>query len=337
MGVSVKQVAQLAGVSVGTVSNVLNRPDTVRPETIHRVHDAIEALGYVRNDAARQLRAGQSNQIALIVLDMGNPFFTDVARGAEDRAAHYGRTLLLANSDESATREAAHLDQFERQRVSGVLLVPTADAAEHVARLRARGVPVVLVDRGSGDHTIASVAVDDVSGGRLAAMHVLAQGRERIAFVGGPSSLHQVRDRCAGARAAVREAGADDLIVVDTPGLTLDAGREAGERLRAMVRAGTCDAILAANDLIAIGLQQALLAGPDGVRIPEDVALVGYDDIAFAAAAVVPITSVRQPRDAIGSTAVDLLVAEGEKSTNDARQHVVYQPELVVRASSQPG
>ena len=204
MTVSVREVAERAGVSVGTVSNVLNRRDAVRPETVERVEAAIRELGYVPNEAARQLRAGQSTTIALIVLDVGNPFFTDVARGAEERAAESGLTLLLANSDESSARESAHLDQFERQRVAGVLLVPTADAQERLATLRERGVPSVLVDRGAAAAAIASVAVDDVAGGRLAAEHVLDQGRRRLVFVGGPRDLAQVTDRAAGAERAVR-------------------------------------------------------------------------------------------------------------------------------------
>ncbi|WP_062078197.1 LacI family DNA-binding transcriptional regulator [Demequina globuliformis] len=334
MGVSVKEVAQRAGVSVGTVSNVLNRPGSVRAETIERVQAAIADLGYVPNDAARQLRAGQSTQIALVVLDMGNPFFTDVARGAEEQAALSGHTLLLANSDESPDREALHLDQFERQRVAGVLLVPTADAAERVDRLRERGIPVVLVDRGASDRSVASVAVDDVAGGRMAAQHLLDQGRRTLVFVGGPAMLDQVRDRLLGAQDAVGSVPGASLEVVPTSGLTLDEGVAAGERVRALVDVGECDAVFTGNDLLAIGVQQALLSGPQPMKIPDDVAMVGYDDISFAAAAVVPITSVRQPRADMGSTAVELLLKERDLAPDAPREHVVFQPELAVRRSS---
>lgn len=334
MAVSVREVAARAGVSVGTVSNVLNRREAVRPATVERVEHAIRELGYVPNDAARQLRAGQSTTIALVVLDMGNPFFTDVARGAEERAVESGYTVLLANSDDSAERESAHLHQFERQRVAGVLLVPTADAQQRASQLRDHGVPVVLVDRGTDDATLASVAVDDVEGGRLAAQHLLDQGRRRLAFVGGPRELSQVRDRAAGAQAAVDVTAGAQLTDVATAALTLDEGMAAGARVRDLVREGRCDAVFAANDLLAIGVQQALLSGPDPVAIPGDVALVGYDDISFAAAAVVPISSVRQPRALMGATAVELLLREAGLGTNDVREHVVFEPELVVRASS---
>lgn len=336
MAVSVREVAARAGVSVGTVSNVLNRRDAVRPATIEKVEAAIRDLGYVPNEAARQLRAGQSTSIALIALDVSNPFFTDVARGAEERAAESGHTVLLANSDESTARESAHLDQFERQRVAGVLLVPTSDAQPRIDTLRERGVPVVLVDRGSADPGIASVAVDDVEGGRLAATHVLEGGRRKLVFLGGPGELRQVTDRAAGVQSAVDEIDGATLTYVSTSALTLDEGISAGVQVSELVRQGECDAVIAANDLLAIGVQHALLSGPHPVTIPGDVALVGYDDISFAAAAVVPITSVRQPRKLIGSTAVDLLLEDKDLAASDNRRHVVFQPELVVRASTRP-
>ena len=135
MAVSVRDVAAAASVSVGTVSNVLNRPDKVAPATVERVHAAIEELGFVRNDAARQLRAGRSRSIGLVVLDVRNPFFTDVARGAEDRAAEDGMTILLGNSDENTDREGSYLDLFEEQRVHGVLISPLADDLPRLDRL----------------------------------------------------------------------------------------------------------------------------------------------------------------------------------------------------------
>ena len=336
MAVSVREVAQRAGVSVGTVSNVLNRPDQVKATTVERVREAIAELGYVPNAAARQLRAGQSTTLALVVLDVSNPFFTDVARGAEARAEEAGLTVTLANSDESGVRERKHLEQFETQRVAGVLLVPTADAGDSVARLREHGIPVVLVDRSTADASVASVAVDDVAGGRMAAEHLLEGGRRRLAFVGGPHSIHQVADRYAGADLAIAKVDGSSMVRLHTEALTLEEGMRVGAQVRDLVAAGEVDAVFAANDLLAIGVQQALLSGPEPVSIPGDVALVGYDDISFAAAAVVPITSVRQPRRDIGTTAVELLLAEREAAEGATRDHVLFQPELVVRASSQP-
>lgn len=335
MSVSVKEVAALAGVSVGTVSNVLNRPDAVKPATVEKVQAAIEELGYVPNDAARQLRAGRSQSLALVVLDVGNPFFTDVARGAEARAAEAGHTVLLANSDDDAARELAHLDVFERQRVAGVLVSPVSDDLSRLDDLRDRGIPVVLVDREADASGFSSVSVDDVAGGALAARHLLDIGRRRLAFVGGPLRIRQVADRFEGAQRAVREGPDATLQLLGTDEMTLEEGRRVGEALRPLVRDAGIDGIVAANDLLAIGIQRSLLFGPDPVRIPEDVALVGYDDISFASSAIVPITSVRQPSELIGATAVDL-VLEASDAAPSAPRSVVFEPSLVVRASTQP-
>jgi LacI family transcriptional regulator len=174
---SVRDVALRAGVSVGTVSNVLNRPAKVTADTVARVQRAIDELGFIRNDAARQLRAGHSKTVGLVVLDVRNPFFTDVARGAEDKAAEAGLTVILGNSDENTDRESAYLDLFEEQRVHGVLISPFGDITTRLERLRQRGIPAVLVDRSSGDASFSSVSVDDLAGGRLAVEHLVAQGR----------------------------------------------------------------------------------------------------------------------------------------------------------------
>lgn len=333
MAVSVRDVAAAAGVSVGTVSNVLNSPGKVASTTAQRVQAVIAELGFVRNDAARQLRAGRSRSIGLVVLDVRNPFFTEVARGAETRAAAAGMTVLLGNSDESADRETAYVDLFEEQRVHGVLISPLGEELTRLQRIRSRGTPVVLVDRQAPDRSFSSVAVDDVAGGRLAAAHLLEQGRRRIAFVGGPAGIRQVADRLAGARLAVAETPGASLEVIQTEALTVLQGRAAGEALRARPASERPDAVFAANDLLALGVLQAL-AMQGTVRVPEDVALIGYDDIDFAAAAVVPLTSIRQPAALIGDTAVDLLLREAEGSESFVTEQIVFQPELVVRVST---
>lgn len=333
MAVSVRDVAAAASVSVGTVSNVLNRPEKVAPDTVARVMAAIDELGFVRNDAARQLRAGRSRSIGLVVLDVRNPFFTEVARGAEDRAAEDSMTILLGNSDENADRERSYLDLFEEQRVHGVLISPLGDDETRLQRLRGRDTPVVLVDRVSEDRKLSSVSVDDVVGGELAVRHLIDTGRRRIAFVGGPSSIRQVADRLAGARRAVEAAHDASLEVIPTESLTVLEGRAAGEAIRERAADERPDAVFAANDLLAMGVLQALnMLG--SVRVPEDVALIGYDDIDFASAAVVPLSSIRQPASLIGYTAVDLLLKEAASGEGFTPEQVVFQPELVVRAST---
>ena len=331
--VNVRDVATLAGVSLGTVSNALNRPERLSPATLLRVQQAIDRLGFVRNDAARQLRAGHSRSMGLIVLDIGNPFFTDLAIGAEDRAFEQGFGVLLGNSQGNPKREAAHLDLFEEQRVRGVLVSPVAEIWPQLKRLRTREIPAVLVDRAISDTSFSSVSVDDIAGGTLAVAHLIALGRRRIAFVGGPTKIRQVAERLEGASRALDGVNGATLEVLGTQALTVLEGRRIAEVVVSRSEAKRPDAIFAANDLLAVGLLQGLsIFGR--LRVPDDIAIVGYDDIAFAAAAVVPLTSVRQPSALLGRTAVDLLLAQAHDPGGFAPQQVVFTPELVVRNSS---
>jgi LacI family transcriptional regulator len=324
--VGIREVARHAGVSNATVSNVLNRPGVVAPATRQRVLAAIEELGFVRNESARQLRAGSSRVIAYVVLDAANPFFTDVARGVEDAAREAGLALFLCNSASDDGREREYLELLHEQRVEGILITPV-DAE----RLTDRGTPVVLVDRESNG-TYCSVAVDDVLGGELAVTHLIENGHRRIAMIGGPLSIQQVRDRREGAMRALANAGlpADALTFLETRGLQVSEGRGAGERLVGLPASRRPTAAFCANDLLALGLLQSMTQ--QGLKVPDDLAVVGYDDIEFAAAAAVPLTSVRQPREQLGRTAATLLLAENEP--DHEHRHVKFQPELVVRASS---
>ena len=331
---SIKDVATHASVAVGTVSNVLNYPDRVSQRTKDRVLRAIDELGFIRNDAARQLRAGQSRTIGLIVLDVGNPFFTSVVRAAEDAAALHGSAVLLGDSGHNAGREANYIDLFQEQRVQGLLISPVGDVTERLDQLRERGIPTVLVDRLADENHYSSVSVDDDAGGYLAARHLLDTGRRRLAFVGGPASIRQVADRLQGARRAVKEEQDATLEILDSEGQTVLAGRSVGNMLVERHRAELPDGIFCANDLLALGVMQSLTM-THTLRIPEDIALIGYDDIDFAVSAVVPLSSIRQPTEAIGRTAIELLAEEVEASTPRHRA-VVFTPELVVRHSTGP-
>ncbi len=233
MGVSIRDVADRAGVSLGTVSNALNRPERVAPATLERVRAAITELGFIRNEAARQLRSGRSRTIALLVLDMGNPFFTDVARGVESVATQRDLSLVLSSSDSTTDRQRHYLSVFREQRSYGVLLTPVGRDLARINELRRHGVPVVLVDHAGGSR-MCSVSVDDVAGARMAAAHLLELDHGRIAFVGGGgASVQQVADRLAGVRQALARAGRpdSDLTVVDDLDLTIDGGRKAGRIL----------------------------------------------------------------------------------------------------------
>src|SRR3954453_10246859 len=175
----VRDVAALAGVSPATVSNALNHPAKVSPTTLQRIQKAIDELGYIRNDAARQLRAGTNFAIGMVVLDIANPFFTDVARGVEDVLVAERRPLLLGNSAQEASRETSYLDLFEQQRMSGVLITPVGDVLDRLRRFRDRGASVVLVDRMSRAKECSSVSIDDKMGGRIPTEHLLEIGRRR--------------------------------------------------------------------------------------------------------------------------------------------------------------
>jgi LacI family transcriptional regulator len=328
--VSIKEVAAAAGVSVGTVSNVLNRPGSVADATRERVLACMQELGFVRNESARLLRAGRSRVVGLVVLDVGNPFFTDLARGAEDEVNAHALSVMLCNTDERREKEQRYLELLEEQRVQGVLITPTDDAGPQLEAMRQRGTPVVLVDRLAATADGCSVAVDDVAGGGQVMDHLAGQGHRRIAFVGGPFSLAQVRDRHEG---LIRAAPAGiDVVVHETTALNVAQGRDAADRLMREGARGRPTAVFCANDLIALGVLQVLTE--HRVAVPDDIAIVGYDDIDFAAAAAIPLSSVRQPRQLLGSTAARLLLDEVHDPEHE-HQAVVFDPELVVRASSE--
>ncbi|MCL8025468.1 LacI family DNA-binding transcriptional regulator [Nocardioides bruguierae] len=331
--VSVKDVAAAAGVSLGTVSNVLNRPDRVSEATRARVQRAMADLGFVRNESARQLRSGVSRTLAYVMLDAGNPFFTDVAAGIETAAEAHGLTVVLGNSGSRREREQAHLDQFEQQRVQGLLVTPVDPDSPLLDQIARRGTPVVIVDRTREGDDFCSVAVDDVLGGRVAMEHLLDRGHRRVAFIGGPADLGQVRDRLAGARTAWAEAGLnpEDLVLLSTADLTVADGREAGQRLAGMSSSRRPTAAFCVNDLIALGLLQQVIAS--GLRCPADLAILGYDDVEYAAAAAVPLSSVRQPRQQLGRTAAELVLEEAAGGEH-THQRVLFTPELVARAST---
>jgi LacI family transcriptional regulator len=331
--VGIKEVARQAGVSVGTVSNVINRPETVSEETRARVQSVINRLRYVRSESARQLRAGASRIMALLVLDMGNPFFVAVAGGAERAARQAGLVVMVCNSAQSVSEEIDYLSLFAEHRVRGVLVTPADPTGRSLDVLRGQHIPFVLVDRVAGDDNGCSVSVDDVVGGRLAAQHLIAAGHRSIVYVGGPAELPQVRDRRAGALSALAAAGLPPEALTDVSAERLDvpAGRDAGARLLGL--SPRPSAVFCANDLLALGVLQSLFAA--GISVPQDMAIVGYDDIEFAAAAAVPLTSVRQPAAAMGRLAAEMLMSEtGVEADAHEHRQVVLQPELVVRGSS---
>jgi LacI family transcriptional regulator len=338
MAAGMKDVASLAGVAVGTVSNVLNHPDLVRPQTRARVEAAMEQLGFIPNASARQLRAGRGSCLGLVVLDVRNPFFTEVARGVEDYAQAEGYAVILCNSDEAEDKERRYLRVLEEQRVRGILITPVHGSAPTIKGIRDRGTPVVLLDR-PGPPGHCSVAVDDRRGGELAVAHLLALGHRRIALVNGPLAIRQCADRRRGAYHAVIRAGLDPAAVlteISVPAMNTRCGADAADELRALPPsgAGVPTAAFCTNDLLALGLLRRL--SQLGAQVPGDMAIVGYDDIDFAADSAVPLTSVRQPKYQLGQTAAQLILEEADHPAGHEHRRFVFTPELITRASSQP-
>ena len=331
---SMKDVATLAGVSVGTVSNALNHPELVSDSARQRVQDAIGKLGWVRNESARQLRAGRSSSIGLVVMDIANPFFSDMARGVEDVAAGRGYSVILLNSAQLQEREDAHLDLLQQLRVQGLVLAPISELPSRSAVFH-HDVPVVLADRALHVRDRCTVSVDDFTGGMLAATHLLEQGHTQLAVVGGTGVIPQVRERRYGASRAVLLHREATMVVISTDTLDVAAGRAVADSIAAMPVDVRPTGVFAVNDLLSIGLLQGMVI--NGIRVPEEVAIIGYDDIGFAAAAAVPLSSIRQPRADLGRRATELLLAEID-SVDSGEPHVheqaVFTPELVVRASS---
>ena len=332
--VNIREVAAKAGVSVGTVSNVLNRPELVAKQTRDRVSTAIRELGFVRNESARQLRAGRSRTIGLVVLDVANPFFTDLARGVEDEVSKAGLAVILCNSDEQEDKEQRYLDLLEEHRVQGVLITPVGAAAA-LERLQRRGTPVVLLDSRASSHAQCSVAVDDVLGGDMAVTHLVENGHEQIAYISGPPAIRQVADRHEGALRALGRAGRprDSLTVIEASALNVASGMWAGAAIAEMPARSRPTAVFCANDLMALGVLQEMTR--NRIRVPEDISIVGYDDIEFAAAAAVPLTSVRQPRLELGRTAARLLLEEADDTQRHEHRQVIFEPEFVIRRSTQ--
>jgi LacI family transcriptional regulator len=326
-------VARTAGVSVGTVSNVLNTPGIVAAATREKVHKAIEEVGFIRNNAARQLRAGKSSAIGLVVLDTANPFFGELARGVEDAATASGHLVILCNSGGSEDRQELHLRLLEEQGVTGILITPAGKRSLERARaLRGRGTPMVLLDAHSRKRGECSVAVDNVTGGLLAADHLAQSGHRRIGLVNGPITLEQCADRREGFLAGLSAAGIklDRGNDVEVESMTISEGFEAVSKILDSPKPPS--ALFCTNDLLAVGAERAAVLR--GLAIPDELAIVGYDDVQFASMSQVPLTSIRQPAYDLGYRATKLLFEEAVPDGKHRHKHMTFEPELIVREST---
>ena len=327
--VTLAHVAARANVSVMTVSRVVNDRPGVGAQTRDRVRSAIEALGYRPNIVARGLKAHRSGTIGLLVPDVTNPYFPAIVRGAEDVAIAHGYTLLLTNVIEDVEREVAALEAFEDRRVDGVIACSPRLGAERLDALLRRHHAAVVVNRRSPPDVAGSVRLDHEQGIRQAVRHLLATGCRRLAVLAGPRDSHAGRERLLGIDRETREAGLhlpDELVLPCPP--TVEGGVDAAAAV--LGRDPTIDALLCFNDLVAAGALQTLAGA--GRAVPDDIAVVGYDDIPFARMFSPPLTTLRADTYDLGRQAMRMLLER--MGGRGYGVDIVLQPELVVRAST---
>lgn len=329
-----QDVADAAGVSLGTVSNVLNHPGKVRPATTRRVREAIERLGFVRNDAARSLASGSNNSIGFVLADLDNSLFVDLAHGAQEAARAAGYHLLLASAACDLAQQDQYLDLFDQARVTGVLLAPMEDSTAGVARMRSHRRHVVLANFAPEAGTCCSVLVDNERVGYLAARHLIELGRTRLAFVAARDDYQPVRDRRRGIRAAVEEAGPGvSCAELDSGGLRTHHGRQVGALLARRAPGELPDGIIAVTDQLANGII-AELHTVAGIGVPAEVAVVGCENDRGAGSGPMPLTAVDAPGRAMGGEAIRLLLDEVSSGESHRHATIVLEPELIVRAST---
>lgn len=330
----IRQVAHAAGVSEATVSNVLNNPAIVAPQTRQRVEQAMVDVGFVRNRAAVQLRGRPSSVIGCVLLDLANAFFAEVARGIEDRLAEADCMHLVCSSDIRIERENRYLRMFEEHGVRGVIVHPATANLDGLVALSQRGVPVVLLDQPQAGTGLCTVTVDNVAGGRLAAGHLLALGHRRLVYLRGTRKVSTVNQRREGARQACLAAGLDPESTIQD--VSIDTTPTGGGAEAAVTRLLSLDpvptAVICFNDAAAVGVLRGLRQA--GVEVPEQMSVIGYDDMQFAAELSPPLTTVRQPRYELGRAAAELVLAESDEGHD--HQERVFAPRLIVRASCGP-
>lgn len=327
---SIKDVARAAGVSTATVSRVLSNGAHVRPEVRKRVMEAVEQLAYRPNLLARSLRSQQSNTIGLIVSDIRNPFFTSMSRAVEDTAYEQGFSLVLCNTDENPEKEAIYLNLMHDENVAGVIFSPTRQTAANFTALKIT-FPMVIVDRSLQDTDVDAVLLDNVDAAYRLTTHLIENGYRQLAALCGETSTTG-RERYAGFEKALRAHGlssvADHVKFVQPK---IEAGYAAALKIIDSVQRP--DALLTTNSLLAAGALQAIRER--NLIIPDDIALVTFDETTWASLVQPPITLIAQPTDEIGKTATELLLQRIANPTRPTRQ-VILKGQLLVRGSSAP-
>jgi LacI family transcriptional regulator len=322
-------VAKLAGVSTMTVSRVVNGSPAVTPETRARVEAALAETGYMPNMLARSLRSKRTDTIALLLPDMTNPFFTTLAHGVEAAARERGVTMILANSDENEDEEVRLIRVLLQRQVDGLLVVPAGSGTTAVRLCRAQGVHLVCLDRRPEDPDVDVVRADSETGSVELGRLLVRLGHRHVAILTGPAVTMTAAARVTGFRRAVmEEAGLPEPDVIHTT-YSIEGGHAAA--LEAMSAEPRPTALFGANNFIALGALRALREL--GVRVPEDVALVAFDDLPEAMVISPFLTVSAQPAQEIGRRGVDLLL-DRLNDPDRPFQEVVLPTELVIRKSS---
>ncbi|MCC7209390.1 MAG: LacI family DNA-binding transcriptional regulator [Anaerolineae bacterium] len=327
---TMKDVARLAGVSVQTVSVVINNKPDIAPDTRERILSAIDKLGYRPLAIARSLRTGSTRSIALVVSDITNPFFAKMASTVEDYAHRSGYNLILYNTHSDLEREKKYMESATQRWIDGLLFVSTQDSMGGLDTLRAAGIPTVAVDRIPDHYDGPSVILDNLSTGRLVAEHLLELGHRHFAHISGPLDLRLSRERLESFQNAIAARGIDPgIYAVGDDSWSCESGYHA---MRTLLDARPRPrAVFASNDRLAIGAMRAILEA--GLRIPDDVSVVGVDDIEFAAYQTPPLTTVRQSLTDVATLGIKILlgILRGE---TPAQTQAVFEPMLVVRQST---
>lgn len=324
-------VAKRAGVAPITVSRVINNTGYIRQETRQRVLEAVEELGYVPNRLARGLRSRRSNVLALVLADISNPFFTQIARGVEDTASEHGYMVIYCNTDESEDEEEKYLHLLLQNRVDGILFVPAGSGAGAIEAARRHNTPLVLIDRRPPGAVLDSVRGDSFGGAYQLGRLLLDLGHRRIALLNGPAGVSTADERLAGFACALDQAGVPAGERLSFCGrFTSESGRQM--TLQALASNPPPTALLAANNFIALGALQALQQS--GLRVPQDVALAGFDDLPDALVTFPFLTVAVQPAYEMARQATELLLARLAGSGPAEPQEIILPTRLLVRQSS---
>lgn len=327
---TIYDVAQLARVSPATVSRVINERGNVDAGMAQRVQEAITALGYRPNSLARSLRRQMAPVWTLIISDIENPHFTSLIRGVEDAAQAIDHSVVLCNADEDLTKERRYIEVAIAERAAGVVISPASDRHSSVDPLLASGIPVVTIDRRLRNSPVSAVLVDNTSGAQCATAHLLESGYSRVACITGPIRTSTAVQRLGGYRRALKRTGAPyDPRLVRVSDYKEAGGYEATGALLAADEPP--DALFVLNSLMTMGALRCIADA--GVRIPDQMGVVGFDDHLWAQLLRPTLSTVAQPTYDLGRTAAQLLIEQAE-SPDTAPRTVTLATELLVRESS---